>query len=142
MPSTERLTVACELLDEALRLHFEGRAHYACLHLAGASEEVLGAYVDKHGGESAFKNHRRIGARLSACFSPNGTPSTESAIGDVINFAKNNTKHGHGLVDFDPSAEARELLDRAISNYYQLMQIFPLQETALIRRFNDALVSA
>ena len=136
MPQIERLTVACELLDEALRLYFEPRANYACLHLAGAAEEIFGAYVDKHGGESAFANHRRVGVRLSAYFSSDGTPSSEKAIGDVINFAKNNTKHGHGLVDFDPRAEAQELLERALTNYYQLMNVFDLPETESMRRFN------
>ena len=141
MPAVERLSVACELLQQALRLYYEGGANYACLHLAGAAEDVLGAYVEKHGGESAFNNHRRASVRLSAYFSADGKASTEKAIGDVINFSKNRTKHGHGLVDFDPKEEARQLLDRAVSNYYQLMQIFPLSETDLKRRFNDDLAS-
>ncbi len=142
MPAVERLSVACEMLEEALRLYYEDRAHYACLHLAGAAEEVLGSYITKDGGESAFSNHRRVGARLAAHFSTSGRPASENDIGDLINFAKNNTKHGHGLVDFDPKAEAHALLDRALSNYYQLMQVYPLVETDLIRRFNLDLTSA
>ena len=141
MPAVERLSVACELLEEALRLYFEGRAPYSCLHLAGAAEDVLGAYVEKHGGESAFKNHRRVGAKLSAHLSPTGVGATEKNIGDLINFAKNNTKHGHGLVEFEPMAEARDLLDSALSNYYQLMDVYPLTETEAIRRFNQDLTS-
>jgi hypothetical protein len=138
----ERLVIACELLEEALRFYYGGTAHYACLHLAGAAEDIFGAYVEKHGGESAFKNHRRAGARLSAYFNEGGTPSSEKDIGDVINFAKNRTKHGHGLVEFDPKSEARHLLDRALTNYYQLMQVYPLPETDLVRRFNNDLSPA
>lgn len=65
-------------------------------------------------------------------------------IADVMNYAKNRTKHmgsqGDDYVHFDPKAEAHDLLDRAVSNYYTLMSHFELPETELVRKFNLGLV--
>lgn len=64
------------------------------------------------------------------------------AMGDLMSIAKNETKHGHGPVAFDAAAEAKEVLDRAVTNYYALMNYYPLRETPLIGRFNRDLLSA
>jgi hypothetical protein len=39
-------------------------------------------------------------------------------------------------VEFDPRAEAQKLLERALTNYYQLMNVLELPETEDMRRFN------
>ena len=65
---------------------------------------------------------------------------TQKKMAELINEAKNKTKHKNGIddsaVNFDPKSEAYELLDRALDNYYNLMSIFGLQETELMRQFN------
>ena len=53
---------------------------------------------------------------------------TQKKMAELINEAKNKTKHKNGIddsaVNFDPKSEAYELLDRALDNYYNLMSIF------------------
>lgn len=62
----------------------------------------------------------------------------------VMNHAKNATKHmdlvNDDAVVFNARAEAHDLLDRAVSNYYLAMSEYELEETSLIRRFNQELV--
>ena len=140
MKPVDKLDIACELLDRSLRLYYAGDSYFACLHLAGAAEEILGVYVEKHGRDSSFANFRSAAVRLSGFLADDGAPSTPKDIGDLMNHAKNNTKHGHGVVNFDAKKEAKELLDRAATNYYFLMNHYPVPETELIRRFNEELV--
>jgi hypothetical protein len=59
----------------------------------------------------------------------------------LLNNPKNSVKHkfGHGdnSVDFDPKLEGKELIDRAISNYYLLMPRLGLSETSLIIEYRN-----
>lgn len=137
MKPTEKLEIACELLDRGLRLYYAGDSYFASIQLAGGAEEILGRYVESVGGEPAFANLRAAAVTISGLISEDGVESTEKSIGDLMNHARNNTKHGSGLVHFDPKKEAQELLDRAVTNYYFLMNHFPLTETELTRRFTE-----
>ncbi|WP_217450827.1 hypothetical protein [Vogesella oryzae] len=138
---TPKLTIACELLDRALRLYYEGDSDFAALHLAGAAEELLGKYVEAFGGESSFANLQSAAIRLSKYINEDGTESTPKAIAGVMNRAKNATKHmektGKDHVTFNARTEAHDLLDRAVSNYYQAMDAYDLPETELIWRFSQ-----
>jgi hypothetical protein len=135
----EKLDIACELLDRALRLYYEGDSFFASLHLAGAAEEVLGVYAEKCGTPSSFNSFRSAAAKLAKVM---GDAKNEEAamrvMGELMNRAKNQTKHGHGAVAFDAREEAKDVLDRAVSNYYVLINYIPaLRETPLIGRFNN-----
>ena len=142
---TSKLEIACELLYSALFFYYEGNSYYACLQLAGGAEEILGAYVDCSGGLSDFKSSLNDTVKLSGCLDENGSQVNPSDITKLINLPKNSIKHMDDLTDstvnFDAKAKAKEMLDRAVSNYYQLMTNYPLEETALIKRFNAQLVS-
>ncbi|WMW79539.1 hypothetical protein RF679_12875 [Undibacterium cyanobacteriorum] len=143
---TEKLLVAAELLDRALRLCYGGDSFFSALHLAGAAEEIFGAYVTRKGGKSAFKNLQTGAIELSQHFN-DGSDSTPKDIADLLNSAKNRTKHLHvdanddDNIYFEPKRQAHDLLDRAVSNYYCLMAHFELPETELVRRFNSGLIS-
>jgi hypothetical protein len=132
---TNKIIIACELLDRSLRLYYEGDSDYSSLHLAGAAEEILGAYVKKHGGETAFENLRSATVKISAYLDESSIESNPKEIADIMNHAKNNTKHGSGEVSFSARAEAKDLIDRAIQNYCYLMQFYELEETQLIMQF-------
>ncbi|MCP2140716.1 UNVERIFIED_ORG: hypothetical protein J2Y94_002041 [Pseudomonas poae] len=137
---TQKIEIASQLLDTALRHFFsEPPEYFATICLAGAAEEILGKYVESKGGESSF-NSMRNGALLLSRFLE-GEPTTEKAIHNLMNKAKNSTKHMNGsddsTVNFDPKAEAKDLLDRAVTNYYQLMGHYELKETDLLTRFNN-----
>jgi hypothetical protein len=137
---TPKIEIAAQLLDTALRHYFsEPPEYFATICLAGASEEILGKHVESKGGESSF-NSMKNGAVLLSQFLE-GEPTTEKAIHNLMNKAKNSTKHMNGgddsTVDFEPKAEAKDLLERAVTNYYQLMGHFELKETDLLTRFNN-----
>ena len=143
MRPTPKLEVACQLLDRALRLYYEGDSDFAALHLAGAAEELLGRHVELAGGEPSFKSLQSAAVRLSKYFAEDRTESTPKAIATVMNHAKNAIKHmapsGDKHVSFDARNEAHDLLDRAVTNYYQAMSTYELQETELIAKFNAEL---
>ncbi len=139
---TEELKIATELLDRALYMYYEGNSYFAALHLAGGAEEVLGANVERSGRESSFKSLLRGAVKLSKFFG-DGVESETKGIATIMNHAKNRTKHMDGEDDdhayFDPKVEARDLLDRAASNYYTPMSFHELPETELLRKFNQEL---
>jgi len=141
--TTEKLVVAVELLDRALRMYYEGSSYFAALHLAGGAEEILGAYVEcREEGASSLKSLLSGAVEFSKLLN-DGVASKPKNIRDVINHPKNQTKHmdkGNGEhVTFDSKMEARNLLERAVSNYYTLMREnnrYNLPETELLSRFN------
>lgn len=146
MRTTEKLAIATELLDRALRMYYEGDSYFAALHLAGAAEEVLAVYVKRYGGPSAFDSLRDTSVLLSKCLYDDGIESKPNDIAYLMNRAKNATKHMYGKKDtevrFDVQSEAKAMLDLAVSNYYYLASCIDLPETDLLRRFNAELRKA
>ncbi|MGZ9667909.1 hypothetical protein ACXX9E_17805 [Pseudomonas sp. GNP014] len=140
---TQKLLVAVELLERALATYFEGKYFFAALHLAGGADEILGIYVNRLGEESSFESLRDGAVKFSRLINE-GRESSARDMATIINHAKNRTKHldksGDDDICFDPATEAVNLLDRAVSNYYRLMNHFNLSETELINRFNKKLV--
>jgi len=140
--STPKIEIASLLLDTALRHYFsEPPEYFATICLAGAAEELLGRHVEAKGGESSLSSIKNGAVRLSKFLNGDGEPATAKAIHDLMNNAKNSTKHMNGeadsTIDFDPKVEAKDLLDRGVTNYYQLMGDYELKETALLTRFNN-----
>ncbi len=139
---TPKIEIASQLLDTALRHFFsEPPEYFATICLAGAAEELLGRHVEAKGGESSLSSIKNGAVRLSRFLDHEGEPATAKAIHDLMNNAKNSTKHMNGAadstVDFDPKVEAKDLLDRGVTNYYQLMGHYELKETDLLTRFNN-----
>ncbi len=62
-----------------------------------------------------------------------------------MNKAKNSTKHmgisGDDFIHFNPHEEAKNLIDRAMTNFYHASKYFDLIETDLMLRFNSEQVS-
>ncbi len=142
MDQTSKLAIATELLDCGLRLYFDGNAYFSSLHLAGAADEILGAYVTHHGDVSALKSMVNSAVRLSKYIDEGGIESSSVEIQNLMNLPKNAVKHMNSLSDdsvsFDAKFEAESMLERAISNYYLLMahSVLGLKSTELINRFN------
>lgn len=141
----QQYLVAAELLDLALDLFYNRSRYYAVLHLAGGAEELLAKLVQSKGRTAAFSDQVDSIVRLSSIVDP-GTPLDEKWVKWRVNEARNSTKHERtdGLVRFDPRAEARDMLGRAVENYYRAMEFVPLPETVLVRRFlvNEGLGTA
>jgi len=136
---TPKLLVAVELLDRALSMYHQGESYFAALHLAGAAEEIMGVYVERKGLESSFNSLQAGAVRISEILHEGAGVKPKDIIG-LMNYARNRTKHinqeGDDDVHFDPKIEAIDILDRAITNFYTLMQYFDLHETENLQRFN------
>jgi hypothetical protein len=137
---TPKMLVAAELLDRGLQMYFD-QAYFAAIHLAGGAEEILGTYVTRTGGDNAFKSLQNAAVRISALRDDATGASKPKDIRDIMTYARNRTKHidpvGDDEVLFDPRVQAKDLLDRAVTDYYHLMNYLPLEETELVRRFNE-----
>lgn len=146
MNRKSKLDIATELLDRALRLYYDGDSYFAALHLAGASEEILAVYLKRQGGISAFDGLKDLTVWLSMRSDNRSKEKIESDIFNLMNHAKNSTKHMYGkndcIVDFNAESEAHDILDRAVSNCYQLMFSLDLKETELTRRFTTEMTQA
>lgn len=141
--SVTKVAVACELLEESLRLYYQGEAYFAALHLAGTADELFAAYLKGHGQTSSFADWCTDGVRAINHLQP-ADPIASKDMALMLNNAKNRTKHMDSMSDsqitFDPRVEAHELLDRAVEDFYRLSSLIPLVETDLIKRFNRELL--
>jgi hypothetical protein len=146
---TTKLEIACELLNEALTMYYKGDSYFACLHLAGGAEELLGKYLTFLEGENSLQSLHAGALKIYSY--ENDLELREKVMFDLINDSKNSIKHMDNLADRffnkDIKAEAEIRLDMAVSNYYNLMAIAKgsetecLKETDLIKRFNNQLKS-
>jgi len=63
------LIVACEQLEVALRLFFEGKEYFAVITLAGAADELLGAFFKAKGGTTSLEELVKGSVRISSALS-------------------------------------------------------------------------
>jgi uncharacterized protein (UPF0332 family) len=142
MGEIEKIDIAKELLESALYHYYESGSYFSAIHCAGAADEILGKYVEIYGGQSAFENDHYSLRRTSRVLK--GQEPSKKSISKIMNYAKNTTKHMDGVLDTkvlgNPKTSAKNLLDRAIENYYFLMPHIELQETKNIKRFHLELV--
>ncbi|MFJ2491412.1 hypothetical protein ACIOV9_07685 [Pseudomonas iridis] len=136
---TPKLLVAVQLLDRALSMYYQEDSYFAALHLAGAAEEIMGVYVERKGHESSFNSLHAVAVKFTELLNDDAGAKPKDII-NLMNYARNRTKHidreGDDNVYFDPKSEAFDILDRAITNFYTLMQYFDLRETENLCRFN------
>lgn len=119
-----KLTIAAEYLNRAIEMYFRGDSDFSALHLAGAAQELLGKFVECSGAQSAHSQLVKGVVRISRVLDPVGVASKEKNIRHVINFAKNRVKHmddeGDDIIQFDVRRAAEDMLDIAVSEFYQL----------------------
>ena len=136
-----RRDLALAELERALQLYFENGDRGSVITLAGAADEVFGKYLERAGRESSFKSLvvavTEIRARMF------GEPlelEEVKAIADRANSARNSLKHigETEVVKFDLETEARDMLNRAIDNYWSLEQ----KLTPTMERFQREMQSA
>ena len=125
--ATPKVTAALELLDRAIELYLRRDSYYSALNLAGAAEEVLAVYVRELPADSSTT----VGSasdQLKQLFvvisNQDEREASEKWFHDRTYDAKNSVKHKRGkrdnFVDFDPKSEAGDLIDLAVSTYFQL----------------------
>lgn len=144
MPDTPALTpkmlVAKELLHKALEAYFDD-AYFAAIHMAGAAEEILGTYVNRLSGlDNAFTSLQNLAVGLSGTSTQHEEVQARKEIYALMVRARNRTKHIHAVGDdeihFDAKSEAKDILERAVTDYYHLMNYVALEDSAMLRRFD------
>jgi hypothetical protein len=139
--------VACELLDRAIELHLRGDSYYAALHLGGAAEELLSISAREVQVapdtflKPAFDQMKEAIVALSNPSSRAKRQEVEKWAHDRMNAAKNSIKHKRGVkddsVNFDAKEESYDMIDRAITTYFQLFSILRLRHIPLIQEFDQ-----
>ena len=119
-----RTDLALSQLETALRLFFEGIDYASVVTLAGAADEIFGNLLKSEGRESSLESLKKSVAAISEKLY--GEPTPPSHIADRANRAKNSLKHWDPgdphIIKFDLPQEARDMLYRAIDNYWTLEQ--------------------
>ena len=115
------LDIIQQQLDTALHLYFEGEDYYSVLTLAGASEGVFGEFLKRQlKRENALDMFVDAAKRIFDKFLE-GEKSNQR-IEKLLNKERNALKHWNGdeSLEFDALENSREMLARAISNYYEI----------------------
>ena len=139
--------VACELLDRAVELHLRGDSFFSALHLGGAAEEILavcarelptgaGTFM-----KPAFDQMKEAIVALSNPTSEEDAKRIEKWAHDRMSEAKNSVKHKRGAKDhtvgFDAKEESYNVIDRAITTYFQLWSPLSLPYLPSIQEFDQ-----
>jgi hypothetical protein len=114
----QKVDIARQQLDTAIRLFLEGTDYFSVVTLAGAAEEILGQELEFRGLTSSIRNMSEIGAQVSAYL--DNPPATAKEIRDRANHARNNLKHHsppqEATLTIDIRQEAIDMLSRAFDN--------------------------
>lgn len=109
-------------LETALRLYFERNDYYSVITLSGAADEVFGQILKSQGREPRLESIKKSVAAIFERL--RGRPLDPKKVAESANFARNALKHwseGQPLaVQFDAIEEAKDMLERAIANYWSL----------------------
>ena len=143
---TEKHFVALELLERAIELFLRGDSYYAAIHLGGGAEELLAVYAREIETSStttlvpAFDQMKESFLKLMKPSTRDEAKALEKWIHDRMSDAKNSVKHMRGrndkTVGFDPKEEAYDVIDRAITTYFQLFSILNLRPIRSIEQFD------
>lgn len=119
-----RDNLALTQLETALRLFYEGEDFASVVTLAGAADEIFGKLLAASGRDNSLEVLKKSVAAIHQKLY--GEPIDSSEIASRANRAKNSLKHwdeGQPLiVKLDLAQEARDMLFRAIDNYWALKE--------------------
>lgn len=145
-PSVPKHEVACELLERAIELYLRGDSFYSALHLGGAVEELLSVYAREvqvaptSALIPAFDQMNTAIVASSGASTASEIKEAEKWAYDRLSDPKNSVKHKRGAKDhavtFNSREEAGDVIDRAITTYFQLLAALRLPHIALIQEFD------
>ena len=119
-----RTDLALSQLETALRLYFEGSDFASVVTLAGTADEIFGNLLKSEGRESSLESLKTAVAAIHQALYGETIPPSLAA--DRANRARNSLKHWNSgdphILKFDLPQEARDMLFRAIDNYWTLEQ--------------------
>jgi hypothetical protein len=118
----DRRVMAHQQLETALALYFEKRDYYSAITLAGAADEIFGQLLKAEGKEPRLESIKKSVAAIFERLQ--GRPLDPARVAERANHARNALKHWNQgqplIVKFDALEEAKDMLERAISNYWAL----------------------
>lgn len=136
------LEIAERQLERSISIFLDDEDYVSALTLAGAAEEILGKLLNKVGKKHWLDSisHgalRALGFRKSTLETPEAK-SARKEIANIANRHKNNVKHynADGSITFFVDVAAAEMIDRAISNYFDLTK----RETGAMGRFKELVI--
>ena len=119
-----REDLALAQLQTALRIYFDSGDHGSVITLAGAADEIFGKLLAASGRDNSLNS--LIAAVTAIQQKLFGEALEPKQIADRANAARNSLKHWDvgdtEIVNFDLETEARDMLNRAIDNYWTLKQ--------------------
>ena len=119
-----RKDLALAQLQTALRLYFDGGDRSSVITLAGAADVIFGKLLAASSRDNSLKS--LIVAVTAIQQKLFGEALEPKHIADRANAARNSLKHWDvgdtEIVKFDLETEARDMLNRAIDNYWTLEQ--------------------
>ena len=139
---TPKQRVAMELLDRALQMYY-AKSYFAAIHLAGAAEELFGAYLAlwKAGKPAADSIHDEAIKSLGYGPEEKAPLSLSKAVYRSIFHSRNRTKHMNAVDDhditFDPVREAETVIDRAMSNFLEVAYELGIRPSRRMNRYYD-----
>ena len=118
----ERKHVALAQLETALKLYFEAQDFFSTITLAGAAEEILGKLLSAKGVNNSLDSIERTSVAIHQKLF--GATLSPKEVVERANRARNCLKH-YNLASpltatLDPKQEAKDMLQRAIDNYWLL----------------------
>ena len=128
-----QLDAATTQLERAIKLFLDDADYYSAGTLGGASEEILGKTLKSRGNKHALDS---LMSAITEIQTVADVPTIkENKLSTQLNEVRDWLKHYKGKnLEFDAKEAAAELIDRAISNYYQLTG----QKTAEMIRFTGS----
>ena len=116
--------LALKQLETALRLFFEGEDFASVITLAGAADEIFGKLLASAGRDNSLEVLKKAVAAIHQKLY--GEAIDPSEIASRANRARNSIKHwdiGQPLiVKLDLAQEAKDMLFRAVDNYWALKE--------------------
>lgn len=117
----KKIDIALELLDRAIHCYMNSKEYFSAIHLAGASEELLGEYVRDIGGKDILTSFAEAMHKIGL-LDGNVLPVKENK--KHLNNVKNSIKHKNNVhddrIEIDEEMEARDMIERSISNFSTL----------------------
>jgi hypothetical protein len=136
------LEIAHRQIERAIVVFLDDKDYVSALTLAGAAEEILGKLLNQEGKEHWLDNISK-GALRALGFQKRELKTPEAAtarkeIANIANFHKNRVNHynNDGTITFLVDAAAAEMINRAISNYFDLTK----RETGAMGRFKELVI--
>jgi hypothetical protein len=118
----DRKYIALAQLETALRLYFEGGDYFSVVTLGGAADEIFVKLLTARGVENSLESTKKAMAAIHLKLY--GEALDLKVVADRANRARNAIKHiskdSTLTVSFDAKEEAKDMLNRAIDNYWLL----------------------